>query len=578
MIPPDDGRNHTIAISGRTYSASPSQEITVPSFDVPVLEANGWQVVSTTSDSVGESWAGRLRRLAIFARNGNPIESAPLTGSKPWLALTGAWAASSAVTAGQLRSNGGRAYLCVKSGTTAASGGPTGTAAGVHIADNTAAWAYYVGTIGDRVSNNGNVYEITTAGVPATSGGPTGLGEGIADGSITWAYVGKQTAPAISGPVASHNASYTKAYTITGAAGVFHADGTVPFRWSGGAPRTSVFGNDCTMQAANTAPSGGNLGGTYNAYYGMATFDFEGTKFELKLFMGNVNPVSVIVDGRYCDYILPSVNDSGTQHLIFDFTNVQSQTGIAGGTGRQRRRITIVTEQHLYQGVNCLPIDTISYPSVTDNFSCALIGDSQSTGTNTRAQDSFSVQLMHLLGLPDMMICGVGGTGMVNAGAATAYIGHAVSDLQQLNSFRPLGAIFIQSSQNDASLSASLGGAAAALFQALRAAFTEIPIFVIGNLTGGSIVLSTAQSTETIIANAVAAQQATGDDLIFFIPAANDPLGAWITGTGSAAAPNGSGNADADYGSDGTHLSASGHSLVARRIAAGVLNIIAKIP
>ena len=139
-----------------------------------------------------ESYAARIKRLATSARNNNPVENPPLTGGKPWLVLTGAWAPSSAVVQGQLRSNGGRAYLCIRGGTTASSGGPTGTAAGVNLPDNTAAWVYYTGVVGDRVSNGGNVYEITVAGLPSsTPGGPTGLGIAIVDGTITWAFLTK---------------------------------------------------------------------------------------------------------------------------------------------------------------------------------------------------------------------------------------------------------------------------------------------------------------------------------------------------------------------------------------------------
>lgn len=586
MIPPADGSNHTIAVSGRTYSASPNNAISVPSFDVPVLEANGWQVVSVTSGGSGESWAGRLRRLAVSARNRNPVESPPLIGAKKWIALTGAWAPAIAVTIGQLRSNGGLAYLCIQSGTTASSGGPTGTVAGVRIVDNTAIWVYYVGTVGDRVSNGGNVYEITTAGVPATSGGgPTGLGVGITDGSIIWAYIGKQTAPVIFPATNSHNGSYTKAYSITGASAQYYTDRQHPFRFIGGVPRTSVFTNDALMRAVNAAPSAGNIGGwgSDGANYGGYSFDFEGTSFELYMVFNQTVPISIIVDGSYIDFMIPQPNSLTTQFVVIDFTNVSSQTGAITGTGRQRHSITIETNSTIFRGVNCLPVDTISYPSVTDNFSCAIIGDSQSLGAGVPAtllQSAFPIQMRHLLGLPNMMICGLSGTGMIadNGGTNTAYIGHAVADLQLLNAFSPLGAIFVHSSQNDGVYISQLASAATSLFQALRAAFPNVPIFVLGNITGAGIILASAQSSDTLIANMVTSQRAAGDSLIFHIPAANDPLGPWITGTGYQGNTNGSGSSDVNFGTDGIHMSASGHSFWARKVATGVLNVIANIP
>lgn len=53
-----------------------------------------------------------------------------------------------------------------------------------------AAWAgstAYV--IGDRVKNGGNNYEVTVAGTSAASGGPTGTGTTIVDGTVTWKFV-----------------------------------------------------------------------------------------------------------------------------------------------------------------------------------------------------------------------------------------------------------------------------------------------------------------------------------------------------------------------------------------------------
>lgn len=39
-------------------------------------------------------------------------------------------------------------------------------------------------------NNGGNTYKVTTAGTSAGSGGPTGTGTGISDGSVVWDYVG----------------------------------------------------------------------------------------------------------------------------------------------------------------------------------------------------------------------------------------------------------------------------------------------------------------------------------------------------------------------------------------------------
>jgi hypothetical protein len=44
-------------------------------------------------------------------------------------------------------------------------------------------------------SNGANIYKVTTAGTSAGSGGPTGTGTGIADGSVVWDYYGTIAAP-----------------------------------------------------------------------------------------------------------------------------------------------------------------------------------------------------------------------------------------------------------------------------------------------------------------------------------------------------------------------------------------------
>lgn len=43
--------------------------------------------------------------------------------------------------------------------------------------------------IGDQVTNGGNLYRATAAGTSAASGGPTGTGASIVDGGVTWTFV-----------------------------------------------------------------------------------------------------------------------------------------------------------------------------------------------------------------------------------------------------------------------------------------------------------------------------------------------------------------------------------------------------
>jgi hypothetical protein len=133
---------------------------------------------------------------------------------------TAAWAASTAYTVGQRRTTDfGKIYECITAGTSASSGGPTGTSS--NITDGTAHWKYVgIGittdapgafrkdadpvtawatstayTVGQRRFNDTqNVYECITAGTSASSGGPTGTTADITDGTAHWKFVGTCTA------------------------------------------------------------------------------------------------------------------------------------------------------------------------------------------------------------------------------------------------------------------------------------------------------------------------------------------------------------------------------------------------
>ena len=62
--------------------------------------------------------------------------------------------------------------------------------------------------LNQQVHNGGNVYRCTTAGTSAVSGGPTGTGTGITDNTAVWAYVGPQD-------IALDNTSIASGQTVT---------------------------------------------------------------------------------------------------------------------------------------------------------------------------------------------------------------------------------------------------------------------------------------------------------------------------------------------------------------------------
>lgn len=72
------------------------------------------------------------------------------------------------------------------------------------------AWAISTAyVLNQQVHNGGNVYKCTTAGTSAGSGGPTGTGSGITDNTAVWAYLGPLDMTIDNGSL-----SITQAYTI----------------------------------------------------------------------------------------------------------------------------------------------------------------------------------------------------------------------------------------------------------------------------------------------------------------------------------------------------------------------------
>lgn len=105
------------------------------------------------------------------------LPSSPFTTpSGGAISKSGTWEDTSADNGGEARH-----FEFVKSD------GTTVVARGLASRQWTSSTAYLVG---QQVVNNGLAYVVTTAGTSAGSGGPTGTGTGITDGTVVWNYVG----------------------------------------------------------------------------------------------------------------------------------------------------------------------------------------------------------------------------------------------------------------------------------------------------------------------------------------------------------------------------------------------------
>ncbi len=521
----------------------------------------------------GETFGAKLRRLEAAARNNNPLVNSPLIGAKPWKALSGAWTSSTAYTVGTLVSNGGYAYICTRAGTSAASGGPTGTSPTTILTDGSADWVYYMGAVGDQVSNGGWVFKVTTAGLPATSGsGPTPAA--LTDGAITWTLVGPQTAPTVTF-TASHNGTYSNRYNPQSYLG----DNQGVFRYQGGVPSNNQYNLGIQLPSVNLAPANGNYNNstgatTYSTVYGRIDTMVEDVQVEINLVASGM--YRLIVNGSYLDWIdIPVDYASNNGNLVLDWTN-------AGG--RARRQVSIEMSGASVLGkVSVNPTGTLTYPPVGDNFSVAFIGDSMGCSTNATGQATgYFARFAKRAGLPDSTGICIGGTGVIASNASQNYIGHAIGDLANLNAFRPLGAIFVQSSTNDTGFGAlAIQAAALSFIQAIRAAYPTVPIIAFGfaqNNASNHPQATAAIPNENAWKAAVAAQNGAGDNLTFWIPITSATAGPMITGTGYVGATQNNGNGDFTISFDSLHPADPGYDLWSIWLDYGYRGILAQIP
>lgn len=144
------------ALSGQTSLATWTFATTA--FGTPTY-GSGYETATASFTSASES--PTVNGTACFARlfesNGTSVVM-DITIAAPWQAST-------AVIVGQYVTNGGNLYVCATAGTTASTGGPTGTGTG--ITDGTAAWNYVKAgsadmTVGSTTFSTGTSVDISS--------------------------------------------------------------------------------------------------------------------------------------------------------------------------------------------------------------------------------------------------------------------------------------------------------------------------------------------------------------------------------------------------------------------------------
>lgn len=99
-----------------------------------VLSFSGFPKSDTSANNTGKALSARIR-------DGNGTDCVVNMTVGLTSTAAPAWAGSTAYTLGVYRSNGANIYKCVTAGTSASSGGPTGTGTG--ITDGTVTWDWY---------------------------------------------------------------------------------------------------------------------------------------------------------------------------------------------------------------------------------------------------------------------------------------------------------------------------------------------------------------------------------------------------------------------------------------------------
>ncbi len=116
-----------------------------------------------------------------------------------------------------------------------------------NIHDGITAWAGTTSyTLGQRRSNGGNAYQVTTAGTSASSGGPSGTGSSISDGTVVWKWLSAVDYTTIDSWIAALPGSLSQPYV-----GLLWNDGNIsrstPVTLSG---HTTTSTNNITLQCA----------------------------------------------------------------------------------------------------------------------------------------------------------------------------------------------------------------------------------------------------------------------------------------------------------------------------------------
>lgn len=320
------------------------------------------------------------------------------------------------------------------------------------------------------------------AGPGADCAGP------VNDGTVILQCMGRLPAPVVSLPT-SHTSGLSNWYAAAPSSGqTINTMLPLPsalnsaFRFEGGVPAVTLFNvdpgisileNETTLTSATSCwPAGAPNGMEPYCNYAGYGFNVE-TRGQVELKFNSPSPVWIIVDGQYLtpDPIIQAYNGA-FQYVLLDFTGV-APTGI-----RTNHNIKIETSgNERFFGVSVAPNDTINPIQVPTDFGVASFGTSLTAGTSASdAPAAWNNLLRYLMGWPDLLNYGAGGSGYLAPGSTTNFAGHALIDLNRYvtNTGKPVKLILIEGGQNDSGATytnSAIATAASSLVSSIQAAY-----------------------------------------------------------------------------------------------------------
>lgn len=468
-----------------------------------------------TSNAIPRSVVTKLRAAIAQALTTNPATAQRLIAPLAWVAAT-AYARGQAVT------NGGNEYCCIVAGTSAGAGGPTVTTTGA-IVDNTAQWYYMQ---------------------PSAASSP-----------LAPTHTNVVAASKYTGTYWTHTANTRN-------------DGTVNVLDDS---NFLITGGPVTATGTNNSLVGSTVSTNFQV-----SFMTDAQSFQIET-TGTGNPVfSIYINGAPMTLGYGSVN-----------TNAQSvnYAQLVFATKAVRLVTVEIAAGSAFWGV--LSNDKTSKvwaPYLSNSVRTVVTGSSFISGSGQHPVTQslgWGALMAKLLNMIDYWQDNTGGgTGWIANNAGAGFPFGAQQRLAPIVAYNPELLIFAGGGINDSAFLvngvavtvAQEQAAVTTALQAYRAALPNALILVIGAEAGAKGPSAAIFNMELACQQAIAA---LGDPNTFFIPQSYaSAQKAWVSGTGTTAAPNTSGNSDIYIGADTTHPVQAGVFYYSQQSANGIINVI----